>query len=281
MPYVLLIFLCVLNIVSFAQKNEFKGTFVLSGTGSYDDSLSLKAFVNLLPNGDNSKIIFIPTASSGIKLPNGYIFIPPKGDTTKIYLESFEKELTKLFGVKVSLLHTTNRDVANSDSFINPIRNADGIWIGSGNAGRLADAYLGTKTQKEIKRLIEKGGVVGGNSAGAIIVGSYIVRGWTDKPMLMAKGHDKGFSFIDKIAINPHVITAKREYELISVIHQYPKLLGIGIDDYAALIVKDNVFTVIGKGKVAIYDNKKYGDKWYYWLNAGDRFDLISRRKIE
>src|SRR6185369_1645265 len=217
-----IILLGLLTVDAFGQKSEYKGTFVVSGTGSFDDSLSLKSFVNLLKNRANSNILFIPTASSGIRLPNGYVFIPPKGDTTKAYIESFEAELTKLFGVqRVTLLHTRARSIANSDSFINLIKKSDGVWISSGNAGRLADSYLRTNTHKEIKRLIERGGVVGGNSAGAIIMGSYIVRGWTEKPMLMAKGHDKGFGLIDDVAINPHLLTAKREYELISVIHQF------------------------------------------------------------
>jgi cyanophycinase len=122
--------------------------------------------------------------------------------------------------------------------------------------------------------------VMGGNSAGAIIMGAYVVRGWTEKPMLMAKGHDHGFNFIEGVAINPHLITAKREYELISVVHQYPNLLGIGIDDYTSLVVRDNVFEVLGRSKVAIYDNKKHGDKWYYWLDPGTRFDLKTRMQI-
>jgi len=277
----ILVSLIVLD-VSGQGKNPYKGTFVISGTGSFDDSLSLKAFVNLLKEGSNSKIIFIPTASSGIKLPNGYIFIPPKGDTTLEYVRVFEKELESLFRVrKVTVLHTRDKKIASSKAFSDPIKSADGVWIGSGNAGRLADAYLGTETQTELEQLLTRGGVIGGNSAGAIILGSYVVRGWTEKPMLMAKGHDKGFGFLKAIAVNPHLITAKREYELISVLHQFPKLLGIGIDDYTTLIVKDNVFEVIGKSKVAIYDNKKYGDKWYYWLEPGNRFDLIKRQKIE
>jgi cyanophycinase len=277
------VLLSLLSALSLAQKKDlYKGTFILNGTGTLDDTLAINTFVRLLKDGKNSEIIFIPTASSGIKLPNGYIFIPPKGDTTEKYVKAFEKELTLLFGVKkVSILHTRDKKVANSDIFVKPISEVSGVWINSGNAGRLADAFLGTKTQKEIEKLISRGGVVGGNSAGAIIMGSYVVRGWTEKPMLMAKGHDKGFNWIKGVAINPHLFTAKREYELISVIHHFPKLLGIGIDDYTTLLVKDNIFEVIGKSKVAIYDNIKHGDKWYYWLDPGSRFDLITRKKIQ
>jgi cyanophycinase len=274
------VILVFLSFVSPAQKNSYCGIFLLSG-GSFEDTLATKTFVDLLSKKSGSTIAFIPTGSSGIKLPNGYIYIPPQGDTTKSVTEAFEKELAGLIGVqKVIVLHTRDKKTANSETFVSPIRQVDGAWLGPGNAGRLADAYLGTNTQKELKALSARGGVIAGTSAGAIILGSYVVRGWTEKPMLMAKGHDKGFGFIEGIAVNPHVISQKREYELISVVHEYPNLLGIAIDDFTSIVVKDGEFTVIGKSKVAIYDNKKYGDKWYYWLSPGDRFDLVNRRKM-
>ncbi|HWA32605.1 MAG TPA: Type 1 glutamine amidotransferase-like domain-containing protein, partial [Cyclobacteriaceae bacterium] len=229
--------LLVTAVMVFAQKfNHGGGTFVISGTGSYDDSLALSTFVRLLPDGANSTVLFIPTASSGLKLPNGYIYIPPRRDTTESYTRDFETELEKIFKVnRVKILHTRDRSVANSETFVRGIKNVNAVWISGGNAGRLADAYLNTKTQSELAKLIERGGVIGGNSAGAIILGSYIVRGWTEKPILMAKGHDKGFDFIKGVAFNPHLLTAKREYELMSVVHEYPELLGIGIDDYGLL----------------------------------------------
>src|SRR5262245_16136062 len=40
-------------------------------------------------------------------------------------------------------------------------------------------------------------------------------------------------------------------------------------------------FEVIGTGRVAIYDDTRHADAWYYWLGPGDRFDLKARRKVE
>jgi cyanophycinase len=267
------------TVFSFGQgKVPSSPTFFLSGSGSYDDTLAINSFVTLA-GGPDISMVFIPSASSGLKLPNGYIFIPPKGDTTASYISDFENELVKIFGVRsVKVLHTRDRRVADSEPFVSEIRKANAVWFSGGNAGRLADAFLKTKTQTELEALSARGGVIAGNSAGAIILGSYIVRGWTAKPMLMAKGHDKGFGFIKNVAINPHLITAKREYELISVVHEYPKLLGIGIDDYAFLVFRDNKFEVGGKGKVAIYDNKLHGKSWYYWLKQGDVLDMTTRK---
>jgi cyanophycinase len=73
----------------------------------------------------------------------------------------------------------------------------------------------------------------------------------------------------------------KRDYELMNVVDAHPEILGIGIDEPAALVVQGNRFEVIGTGRVAIYDNQPHPGGWYYWLNPGDRFDLARWRKIE
>jgi hypothetical protein len=36
----------------------------------------------------------------------------------------------------------------------------------------------------------------------------------------------------------------------------------------------------MGTGRVAIYDNQRHESGWYYWLSAGDRFDLKARRPV-
>jgi len=54
------------------------------------------------------------------------------------------------------------------------------VWLSGGNAGRLAQAYLDTLTQRELIGVLQRGGVIGGNSAGAIIQGSYTIRGNPD-----------------------------------------------------------------------------------------------------
>jgi len=68
---------------------------------------------------------------------------------------------------------------------------------------------------------------------------------------------------------------------LVSVVDAHPELLGIGIEDEAALLVRKNVFEVIGTGAVAIYDNVRHDGIWYYWLKPGERFDLSTWTKIE
>jgi cyanophycinase len=255
-----------------------RGTLIAVGG---DAQFGTDRFV-ALAGGPDANFVYIPTAASSIRLPSGFIYDPPNSDTPAADTREFEQELCKLFGVKrITVLHTRNRRTANSSSFVEPLRRANGVWLGAGNAGRLADTYLDTLTLREIEGVLARGGVVGGTSAGAIIQGTYIVRGRPDKPLLMARGHERGFGFLKDVAIDPHLTEQKREAELVNVIDAYPQLLGIGIDEKAAIVVQGEQFEVIGEGRVAIYDNQKHGSTWYYWLSPGDKFDLRTRKKAQ
>ena len=83
------------------------------------------------------------------------------------------------------------------------------------------------------------------------------------------------------LAINPHLSAQKRENELVTVLYRYPNLLGAGIDDDTGSVIRDGIGEVFGSGRVAIYDNIKHKDGWYYWLRPGNKFDFIKRRPID
>ena len=254
-----------------------KGTLIAVG-GDY--KVGVDRFV-ALAGGPNANFVYIPTAASSIKLPSGFIYDPPDTDVPAANTREFEEELKKLFGVtRITVLHTRSRETANSAKFLEPLEKANGVWLSGGNAGRLASAFLDTATHLAIKAVLDRGGVIGGTSAGAIIQGSYTIRGRPDKPLLMAKGHERGFGFLQFVAINPHLAEQKRETELINVVDAFPHLLGIGLDEKAGIVVQGDRFEVIGEGRVAIYENKKHGNNWYYWLKAGDRFELRNRTAV-
>jgi len=254
-----------------------RGTLIVDGGGAIKPVM--EEFVRLA-GGPEANFVYIPTGASALKTPEG-IIINPDWPRDRPDWADYEKSVLRTFGVnRITILHTRDRAVADSEPFVEPLRKANGVWLSPGNSGRLAAAYLDTRTHRELLALLGRGGVIGGSSAGAIIQGSYTVRGRPDKPLLMAEGHERGFAFLKNVAINPHLTSAKRDNELINVVDRYPHLLGIGIDDDAALVVQGDTFRVMGTGRVAIYDNQRHESGWYYWLNPGDRFDLKARRAI-
>lgn len=252
--------------------NQNSGIQIVTSGGQISDELFIK-----LVNDPNAKVVFIPTAASLLRSQNKIIWNPDKEDNKN----EFQKEMLERFKLnQITMLHTRDRKIADSEDFIKPLREAKAVWISGGNPGRFASVYVGTRVEKELKALLTRGGIIAGESAGAIVQGSYTIRGNPDKPVLMVKGSEKGLSILKDVAINPHLTGAKRENELVTIIDKYPKLLGIGIDDDTGLIIKDGIGEVFGTGRIAIYDNKKYKAGWYYWLKAGDKFDFNKRAPI-
>lgn len=260
-----------------AQKSAgpLAGTVIADGGGF--TSPVRQRFIQEAGGPAGARIVAIPTAASSVKFgPEGTI-LDLNAPATDPEWKAYERYLKGLLGVEhLTILHTRDRREANSPDFVKPLESATGIFLGTGNAGRLADAYLGTLVQDKLAAALGRGAVVCGSSAGSIILGSFTIRGWTEKPLLIAPGHDVGFGFLRNVAINPHLTEAKRDYELMNVVDARPELLGIGIDESAAILVRGNDLQVVGTGRVAIYDNRKHKDLWYYWLDPGSHFDLAT-----
>ncbi len=75
------------------------------------------------------------------------------------------------------MLHTHDPKVADAEEFVRDLRHADAVWFEGGRQWNLVDSYAGTLTLKEIRKVLERGGVVGGTSEGATIQDGYLVRG--------------------------------------------------------------------------------------------------------
>jgi cyanophycinase len=177
------------------------------------------------------------------------------------------------------LLHTRDRNVADSEQFVEPLRRARGVFLSGGRQWRLADAYLNTRTQRELQGVLDRGGVLAGSSAGATILGSFLVRGDTKGNGLMIGDHQEGFGFLHNVAVDQHLLARNRQFDMLEVIRAHPSLLGIGIDEDTAIVVQQDQFEVIGNSYVAIYDNQRRisPNGRFFFLAPGDRYNLASR----
>jgi cyanophycinase len=239
------------------------GTLVIDGGA--ETLASIKSFVDLA-GGPESHFVLIPTAT----------------EADPIDLKKHQQVFLRRFGVKnVSVLHTRDRALADTEAFAAPLKAARGVWFGGGRQWRLVDAYLGTRTERALLAVLARGGVIGGSSAGATIQGSYLVRGAREgNHIMMAHGYEVGFGYLRGVAIDQHLLTRRRQDDLVEVIDRKPELLGLGLDEPAAIVVRGDHLEVIGHGVVGIYDGKEHDGKRYYFLAPGERFDLRSRKRV-
>jgi cyanophycinase len=279
-PAALALFILVSAAGAFSQQApEYgppKGTLLIIGGGNLKGSGIYEKFIELA-GGADAKYVIVPTAG-GNRNPDGSLHIYTDEEVLKPF---------RALGLKnLVMLHTHDPKVANTEEFAKPLREANAVWFDGGRQWNLVDSYADTLTQREFEKVLERGGVIAGSSAGATIQGQFLVRGAVENNNIMIAPepeHRAGFAFLRKSAIDQHINTRNRWDDLIPLIKEFPNLLGIGLSEATAIIVRGDRFEVIGAWKVAIHDNTRLYQPWekpYFVLSAGDVYNMKTR-KIE
>lgn len=213
-----------------ATKPSPGGALVICGGGRLPDEI-FERFLKLA-GGKTARIVVIPTAHA-------------YADTA-----ASEKALEPLQGKgarSLTLFHTRSRKEADSPEFVRPIAEATGVWICGGKQQMLTDAYLGTEVERQLKALLERGGVIGGTSAGAAVMSRVMITSGRDEAKL-----GEGFDFMHGAVVDQHFLKRNRFKRLLGVVRQFPGLIGLGIDEQTALVVDipNHRLSVVGKSYV-------------------------------
>lgn len=253
--------------VVLAQQGPENGSLVIVGGALRDEGI-LERFLSLA-GGPEAPIVLIPTAGGG-------------EDHQYDRWYAGARRFRRLGAKNLTVIHTYDREEADTEEFAAPIAAARGAWFPGGRQWRLVDAYAGTRTERELHALLARGGVIGGSSAGATIQGEYLARGDTSGNTIMMGDHEEGFAFFRGVAIDQHLLVRNRHFDLLEIIEARPDLLGIGIDEDTAIVVRGGGFEVIGQRYVAIYDNTRTlpNGGSFYFLMPGDRYDLETREPL-
>jgi len=245
-----------------------RGTVIVVGGGSMGPEL-YQRFIDAA-GGPNALIVDVPTAG-------GDSVYKQDAPGTRGWRQAGAKN--------IYVLHTTDRKLADSDSFAAILRKAGGVWFEGGRQFHLVDSYAGTKTEQGFHDVLARGGVVGGSSAGAAILGSFLVRGAPSNNNLIMDwpGYEKGFGFLRGVGIDQHVVARERLADLAdSIMPKYPDLLGISEDEGTAWVVKGDVAEIVGRNKAFVYGGKDATDagKPFLTLHPGDKYDLAARHVV-
>src|ERR1700758_3716559 len=147
-------FLTLVLIVGFAGSAlaANKGFVIAMGGGNGTPEIYEKW--KSLGGGKNAHVVLIPTANN------------PGDDIAPVV-----NGLKQVFGVQdVVVLDTKDRAKANSAEFVAPLKQATFVYLDGGRQWRLADAYLGTRVERELRSVLKRGGGIAGSSAGASIL---------------------------------------------------------------------------------------------------------------
>lgn len=242
------------------------GTLLIVGGGGSPRGL-MDRFVELAGGVDKAKLVYVPCA-----------------EEEEVSGRQSMVETWKRMGVKHStFIHTKDRNRADSDEeFLAPLKNATGIFFGGGRQWNFSDSYYGTKAQKLMKDVLNRGGVIAGSSAGASIQARYLARATPIGNFdIMAPGYERGgLGFIGGVAIDQHFSERGRQKDMVQLMNTHSQLLGIGIDEGTAIEVQNSKAKVSGKGRVFFYDafrKTKTNSPHFDALPAGSVYDLANR----
>ena len=236
-------------------RNESKavGSLLIAGGGELSPEIH-ERFMELA-GGEKAKIVVIPTAS-------------PSAEQRPHVEAHWDGGVRK---GAFRLLHTRDRKEADDPRFVQPLREATGVWIAGGHQRLLREAYGDTLLERELHNVRSRGGVVGGTSAGASAMSTVMIEGGNTQARL-----GTGFGFLPEAVIDQHHRKYPHRIErLKGVVSLHPTYVGIGIDDGTALIVRDNVLTVMGDAHVKICRRLAGVDACtVQLLRAGETLDL-------
>ncbi|MCS5613780.1 MAG: cyanophycinase [Candidatus Poribacteria bacterium] len=230
--------------------------------------------------------------AGGVEVP--MVVIPTAGGATEYSQQTPVSQLLRQLGAKqVEVVHTNDRELASSLDFVQPLVTAKGVFFEGGRQWRLVDAYQGTRTEQMFWQVLERGGVIGGSSAGATIQGSFLARGDTRHNQIMVGDHQQGFGFLKNVTVDQHTLARNRHYDMFQILQERPELLGLSIDEMTGIVVAGDQFEVIGESYVLVYDGGFWSrEGWsmkklppsnslFYFLKAGDRYDMAKRIVVD
>jgi cyanophycinase len=149
---------------------------------------------------------------------------------------------------------------------VDSVRNASMIYISGGDQNRFMKIVRGTELEDAIHDAYGSGAVIAGTSAGAAVMSLRMITGDEQKhPDYNATFRhiqpeniviDQGLGLVTGVIVDQHFVKRSRYNRLISAVLEHPDMLGIGIDESTAVVVRGDSARVIGESQVILLRNK-------------------------
>ena len=183
--------------------------------------------------GTRPKVIVVPTAAARenptLAAENGVFY--------------FQR-----LGAKAEAVMIIDAETGRNPTLSAQIREADLLYFTGGDPVYLLDAMRGSPAWKAAQEVLQKGGILAGSSAGAMILGAQM---WAP-----GKGWREGLGLVRSIAVIPHHASLAARW---NAAHMRAALregvILVGIDEATALVGPP--WQILGPGQVTVYRGKK------------------------
>jgi cyanophycinase len=214
---------------------------ILIGGGTTATGPAIGGFIEMTGARDGAPLVGLTTASSQASMAG----------------EMWLADLKQAGATNVAIPLVETRDHASDRKIAEQIRNARGIFLGGGDQVKLVSALSGTPVEEAIRDAYIDGAIICGTSAGAAALTKTTLAGneVDEEGKLVEQYIGPGLGLLGyHTLIDTHFTQRRRLYRLFVAVAEFPALMGLGIDEDTALIVKREIGTVVGKGGVTFVD---------------------------
>ena len=229
--------------VSRRRDDARAGTLVLMGGAVQPRGAALGAFLDLCDGREGGRVVGLTTASRNA-LRSAH---------------AWTRDFAQAGVHNVEIPIVDRRDRAQDERIADLVREARGIFLGGGDQVHLMATLGGSRVGGAIRDAYAGGAVVGGTSAGAAALTETILAGGeTDAAGALVDMYlGPGFGLLGfRAVIDTHFAERRRLQRLFVAISGNPELMGLGIDEDTALVVRGHLGVVHGSGGVTFVDGR-------------------------
>ncbi|MGQ0714320.1 MAG: cyanophycinase [Gemmatimonadaceae bacterium] len=225
------------------REDRKAGALVLIG-GSLDPmGPALDAFFRMCGAREGAKIVGFTTASTN------------PVDAAVAWKDAF----AEAGAANVEFPIIDRRERAQDARIAQMVLDASGIFLGGGDQVHLVATLGGSRVGRAIKEAFSGGATVCGTSAGAAALSETMLAGGEiddegeEVPLYLGPGFGLlGFSAL----VDTHFSKRGRLQRLFRRVAENPELMGLGIDEDTALVVRGHRAEVVGNGSVYFVDGR-------------------------
>lgn len=228
----------------------------------YYENGILKRIIDESAKGEKSRIEILTTAST----------------VADELGEDYEKAFARLDATNTGIIHIETREQAHEKQLLARLRKADVIMVTGGDQMRLTSILGGTPFLDLMKEKYHKEDFIyAGSSAGAAAVSNNMVFHGEREDSLF-KGQVRvtsGLGFMSEVIVDTHFVTRGRIGRLLQIVVANPRLLGIGLEENAALLITSNgKMEAIGPGMVMMVDGRCIADSNFNDIEDGEAISI-------
>lgn len=190
----------------------------------------------------------------------------------------YKKAFARLKATNSGIINIATREDAHDEGLLKRLDAADVIMVTGGDQMRLTSILGGTPfLELMLEKYKKEDFIYAGSSAGAAAASNNMVfKGTSEVSLFKGKVRvTSGLGFMNNVLVDTHFVTRGRIGRLLQIVVANPRLLGIGLEENAALLItNDSKMEAIGPGMIMLVDGRCIADSNFNDIDDGEAISI-------